>query len=74
MNKHNEKLLTIEDVAEFLQVKPSVVKYWIYNRDIPFIKLGRYIRFDHNEIKCWIEENKSNNGNLKRRNFLRLIT
>jgi len=58
MNKQNEKLLTIDDVAEFLQVKTSVIKYWIYNSDIPFIKLGKFYRFDSEEIKEWIENNK----------------
>jgi len=58
MNKQTENLWTIEDVAEFLQVKPSVVKYWIYSRDIPYIKIGKFYRFDPVEIKEWVNNRK----------------
>jgi len=74
MKKQNEKLLTIEDVAKFLQVKPSVIKYWINSRDIPFIKLGKYYRFESKEICTWINEHKGNNGNFGMNNSLKSIT
>lgn len=54
-----EKLWTIDDLAEYLQVKPSVIKYWIYNSDIPFIKLGKYYRFDPEGIREWLAQVKS---------------
>jgi len=58
MNKYNEKLLTIEDVAEFFQVKSSVIRYWIYNSDIPFIKLGMKLKIGLREkiiiLEVWM--------------------
>jgi len=55
--KHSpEKLWTVEDVAEFCQVKPSVVKYWVRNGEIPYIKIGRQIRFDSQAIREWVFE------------------
>jgi len=55
MKQSVEKLWTIEDVAEFCQVKPSVVKYWVRNREIPHIRLGRQIRFQRVAIADWLE-------------------
>lgn len=54
-----EKLWTIKEVAEFLRVKQSVVKYWLYNSDIPHIKLGKHYRFDPEDIREWIDGNKT---------------
>ncbi len=51
-------LWTISDVAEFCQVKESVVKYWVYNADLPFIKLGKHVRFEAEDVKVWIEGRK----------------
>jgi len=73
MNKQNEKLWTIEDVAEFLQVKPSVVKYWIYSRDIPYIKIGKFYRFEKNDIEAWIEQCRHMSENTRKSDLLKLI-
>ncbi len=53
-----DSLWTIADVATFCQVKESVVKYWVYNSDLPFIKLGKHIRFEQEDVKEWVERQK----------------
>ena len=58
MKEINEQLWTIEDVAEYCRVKPSVVKYWVQQAEITFIRLGKFYRFDPREIKEWVEEKK----------------
>jgi len=63
MNQNTlKRLWTIKEVADFLQVKPSVIKYWIYNSDIPHIKLGKHYRFDPSDVRAWIESNKKEAG------------
>lgn len=59
MNLMTEKLWTCEDLARYCQVKISVVRYWLRNTDIPFIKLGRNYRFDPKDIKDWIGKQKN---------------
>lgn len=58
MKTNTEQLWTIDQLAEYLQVKPSVIKYWVSNTEIPYIKLGKFYRFDQREIKEWVEEKK----------------
>lgn len=65
MSVMSKKLWTINDAAEFCQVKSSVVKYWLQNTNIPYIKLGKNIRFDPGDIKDWIERHKNMNGFVK---------
>jgi hypothetical protein len=54
MKTNFEHLWTIDDMADFCRVKPSVVKYWVYNNAVPFIKLGKQIRFNPDDIRNWI--------------------
>ena len=53
----NIKFLTINDVSEMLQVTKSTV-YSLKNRGMPFIKLGKSIRFDQDEVINWVKENR----------------
>jgi len=74
MDTNNNKLWIIDDVAAYCRVKPSVVKYWLYNTDIPYIKLGKFFRFDQADIKLWIKERKSGKCNSDNNDDLRTIT
>ncbi|MBI3670348.1 MAG: helix-turn-helix domain-containing protein [Acidobacteria bacterium] len=60
------EILTPAQVAERLQVKPS----WVYEQTrerasirnpdpLPHIKLGRYLRFDWEDILAWLERRKT---------------
>jgi len=50
-----EKLLTAKQVSELLEVKVSTVYDWVYRKAIPYVKLGRLIRFKKPEIFHWVE-------------------
>jgi predicted DNA-binding transcriptional regulator AlpA len=60
-----ESILTPEQLAQRLQVKPS----WVYEqtrdraciRDadpLPRIKMGRYLRFDWQDVVGWLDRHK----------------
>lgn len=55
MGDNIEKLWTLEDVADFCRVKPSVIRYWISNESLPCMKIGKYLRFDPGDVLEWIE-------------------
>jgi excisionase family DNA binding protein len=46
-----ERLLTVSEVAQLLQVKPSTVYTWVREGKIPHTKIGRLIRFTLDQIK-----------------------
>jgi len=52
-----DKLLTVNQLAEKLQVS----SVWIYQKvskgEIPVIRLGRVIRFSEEAVNRWLEEN-----------------
>ena len=39
-------LLTVPDVASFIQVKQSTVRGWIFRGILPNLKVGRFVRID----------------------------
>jgi excisionase family DNA binding protein len=60
-----ERLLSVPEVAQLLQVPVS----WVYDHTrpncshpLPFLKLGKYLRFQVTEIRAYLEEISSRNG------------
>ena len=50
------KFLTIEDVADMLQVTRTTV-YNLKKKGLPFIKIGKNIRFSQEEVINWVMNN-----------------
>ena len=58
------KFLTVEDVAVMLQVTRTTI-YNLKKKGLPFIKLGKNIRFDENEVVQWVRSNSMTDTNEK---------
>ncbi|HML36653.1 MAG TPA: helix-turn-helix domain-containing protein [Bacillota bacterium] len=56
--------LTIEDVSEMLKVARSTV-YKFKDMGMPFIKIGKTIRFKDNEVMQWVESHSTSTNNDK---------
>ena len=56
--QNNMVLMSIKELAQMLCVKEAGIRQWIQLRQIPFLKIGRLIRFDPKEIQVWIESKK----------------
>ncbi|MEK6706544.1 MAG: helix-turn-helix domain-containing protein [Bdellovibrionota bacterium] len=51
----DNRLWTVTDVADYLQVSEKTVYDWVHRRVIPFIKVNnRLLRFESVEIKKWL--------------------
>jgi excisionase family DNA binding protein len=62
MNDDNKTLkhglLTVKEVAELINCKPSTVYAWAKCGEIPCYKIGGLLRFDQMEIEEWIRQSK----------------
>ena len=56
------QLLTAEEVAELLGVPLSWVRDHTRSGHIPHIRLGRYIRYDRDDVLAWVESLKTGGG------------
>ena len=48
--------MSIKDVASLLRVQESTLRAWVFQRRIPFVRLGRLVRFRQSEIERWVKE------------------
>lgn len=51
-----EKLLTIEELAEYLGVRVQTIYKWTHQEYIPFTKVGKLLRFREGDITRWLEK------------------
>ena len=51
-------LITVHDAAKFLAVSTSTLYGWVYLRRIPFVKVGRALRFELAELQKFIQSNR----------------
>jgi len=55
MDRRN-RLLTVDEVAEYLQVKSSTIYQWTHMEFIPHVKVGKFVRFRLDRIDTWLEK------------------
>ena len=52
------KLLNVRDASRFLAVSTSTLYGWVWERRIPYIKVGRALRFDRRDLETFIRSNR----------------
>ena len=52
------KLLSIDELAETLGVTHRHVRRLVDERRVPFLKVGKFVRFDPAAILAWLEESR----------------
>jgi excisionase family DNA binding protein len=50
MTSKDTQLIDINELSSRLNIAKGTLYNWVYLRRIPFVKLGRALRFDPNEI------------------------
>ena len=51
-------LVNVQDAAKFLAVSTPTLYGWVYQRRIPFVKVGRALRFELAELQKFIQANR----------------
>ncbi len=55
----SDRLLTVQEVADFLRLKRQTIYVMVMRRQIPHLKLSTgVLRFDPDEIRKFLEEKK----------------
>jgi excisionase family DNA binding protein len=69
----DNEILTIEDVASYLQLTPQTIYRWAQEKRIPAVKLGKEWRFRRSIIDAWLDEqilgDDSGFGHLKKQHL-----
>lgn len=51
-----DDIMTLEEVARYLKLKPQTIYTWAQNRKIPAAKLGKEWRFRKSIIDKWFND------------------
>jgi excisionase family DNA binding protein len=54
MNDH--EILTLEEVAQYLRLKPQTIYKWAQEKRIPAVKLGKEWRFRRSILDRWLDD------------------
>jgi len=49
-----KRFIGVKELSEYLGLKVTTIYVWISLRKIPYIKLGRLVKFDLEEINEWM--------------------
>jgi len=49
-------LLTIRELSQELKISINTIYYWVGRSEIPFVKLGRHLRFDLDQVLQFFNE------------------
>ena len=49
-----ERLLTLREVAEFLQLDERTIRRWIASKGFPCVHLGTRLRFSQRDVLRWV--------------------
>ena len=62
-SEHHDKratrtLLGVGETSKYLGCTVNTLYSWINQRKVPYIKIGRLVKFDPGDIEIWIAERK----------------
>jgi len=53
---HDHEILTLEEVALYLRLKPQTIYKWAQEKRIPAVKLGKEWRFRRSVLDRWLDD------------------
>ena len=53
-----QQLMTLVDVAKYLQIAPRTAYGWVNAGKLPGFKVGNTWRFDRSDVQKWVQERK----------------
>ena len=54
----SRELLNVPRVAQWLGIKDMTLRIWVWRGEIPYVKIGRLVKFEPEAIQKFIEENR----------------
>ena len=54
-----ETYLTVKEVAEIVRLSVQTIRRYTMNKEIPFHKINRAVRYKKSEIEEWVEKREA---------------
>jgi len=56
MKKRMSRLMSVEDLAQYLGLRKQTIYNWLHRRKISGLKIGKVWRFDRKYIDEWLKK------------------
>lgn len=53
-----KRLVNTQELAKYIGITEGTARVWTCHKKIPYIKVGKLVKFDLNEIDKWLDERK----------------
>ena len=53
-----KRFLGLQEVSEYLGVTKGTLYVWVCHKRIPYLKMGRLVKFDLQEIESWLKDKR----------------
>lgn len=53
-----KRFINTKELAEYLGITEGTVRVWVCHKKIPYVKIGRLVKFDLQEIDGWVDKNR----------------
>ena len=60
-----KQLLTIQELSEYIGITVNTAYSWVSQKKIPYIHVGRLVRFDIDKINEWLDKNSTSVYHIK---------
>jgi excisionase family DNA binding protein len=57
-SKPETTLMTVKEASQFLSISVSTLYGWAWQRRIPFVKVGRALRFDRIDLQKFLQAHR----------------
>ncbi|PIP20681.1 MAG: hypothetical protein COX40_03525 [Candidatus Omnitrophica bacterium CG23_combo_of_CG06-09_8_20_14_all_40_11] len=54
----DKRFLNISEVAQYLGLTKGSLYVWVHQRRIPYLKIGKLLKFDIIEIEQWLKDKR----------------
>ena len=56
--KMDKRFIGVEELANYLDLSPKTIRSWVLLRRVPYVKLGRLVKFDLRKIEDWLKDKR----------------
>jgi excisionase family DNA binding protein len=54
----NKRFLGVEELSQYLGLTKGTLYVWVCQRRIPYLKIGKLVKFDIIEIEKWLKDRR----------------
>ncbi len=57
MPEESVALMTVDEAASYLRLAPWTLRHWVCQKKIPYVRLGRSVRFRRKDMERFVNQN-----------------